>query len=110
MRRVSPAVWLLLALVAAAVMAERFSTPASLALGAVAALLALGIALDVLGGDPAASVQIGERPPDPHVTARRRSSLRRMIRGRDWDRRAPDAPDEPADLVWERERRRRGLR
>jgi hypothetical protein len=36
--------------------------------------------------------------------------LRRVSPGRNWDRRAPDAPDEPADVVWERERRRRGLR
>jgi hypothetical protein len=46
MRRISPVAWLLLALVAATVMAGRFSTPVSLAPGAVAALLALGVVLE----------------------------------------------------------------
>jgi hypothetical protein len=41
------------------------------------------------------------------VTVRRRSALRRWAGDRDWDRKAPDAPDEPPDWIWERARERR---
>jgi hypothetical protein len=41
---------------------------------------------------------------------RRRKALRRLSRPRDWDRRAPDAADEPVEAIWARERERRGLR
>jgi hypothetical protein len=42
---------------------------------------------------------------------RKREALsRRLKRGRPrWERTAPDHADEPADAIWERERRRRGL-
>jgi hypothetical protein len=42
---------------------------------------------------------------------RKREALtRRFKRGRpEWDTTPPDHADEPADSVWERERRRRGL-
>ena len=109
MRRISPVAWLLLALAAAAVAVEPVSTPASMAFGAAAALVAYALVLEVLRGDAPDGVEMGDLQAGPRVTARRRRALRRMFRGRDWGRRAPDAPDEPADLVWERERRRRGL-
>jgi hypothetical protein len=40
---------------------------------------------------------------------RKREALRRRFRGGRpvWERTPPDAPDEPADRIWERERRRR---
>jgi uncharacterized protein (DUF58 family) len=45
------------------------------------------------------------------ASERKREALtRRFERGRpEWETTAPDHADEPADSVWERERRRRGL-
>ena len=49
---------------------------------------------------------------DPTVHQRKREVLSKMLRrGRPgWSRTAPDHADEPPELIWERERRRRGLR
>jgi hypothetical protein len=100
MRRITPVGWVLFAALVGAVVVLPFSEPASLALGLLAGVLAFGAVAEALGND-------GD-PLDP--SARKRAALRRLSAGRDWDRRAPDHADEPADAIWQRERERRGLR
>jgi hypothetical protein len=92
--------WLLVVSLVGAVVAWPFSQGLSLALGALFGLLVLAAVADVLG----------ENVFDVRDTAeRRRSALRRLAPGRDWDRKAPDHADEPQDTIFERERKRRGL-
>ena len=73
---------------------------------------AIGLALVILA---VAAEGMGDNAGffDVHaVSDRKREALaRRYRRGRpDWLWRAPDHADEPPELIWERERRRRGLR
>jgi hypothetical protein len=101
-------VWTLLALVVAAVALEPLSETASLVAAAVAAAALLAVVLDGLGHGEADLLDRDVRSP-ARVAERRRSALARLKGERDWDRRCPDAPDEPVDEIWARERRRRAL-
>ncbi len=61
---------------------------------------------------PATAQQLfGDDLTSDQMTQPRRDALRRFARrGRpEWESTAPDHADEPPDLIWERERRRRGL-
>ncbi len=68
----------------------------------VFALLVFAVAAEGMGG-------FSETLWDEWAVERKRETLgRRFRRGRpEWASTAPDHPDEPPDLIWERERERR---
>jgi hypothetical protein len=101
-RRLDRTVALVVVLFALAVAIESFARPLSWILAGVAGLLALSVATRAVG---ASGVTTGTDLGD--VPDHKREALRRMTRGRDWHRKAPDAPDEPVDQIWARERARR---
>jgi hypothetical protein len=105
--RVTPLGWLLIASVAGVVVAGPFSEPLSVACGAVAALLGFAAVGEALGARPGAAHDGDDRWGVAARDRSRRDALRRLSSGRTWDRRAPDAPDEPPEAHWERERARR---
>jgi hypothetical protein len=100
--RVAPAGWILLALVAVTIVLAFVAPGVALVTGIVAALALLVLLsegfTDAIGWF------------DVDVAAeRKREALSRRIRGGrpTWERTPPDEADEPADAIWERERRRR---
>jgi hypothetical protein len=100
--RLTPLAWLLVGSLVGAVVTWPFSQGLSIALGALFGLLVFAAAADVLGS--------GENVFDLRDTVeRRRSALRHLAPGRNWDRTAPDHADEPQEAIFERERQRRGL-
>jgi hypothetical protein len=102
--------WALIAAVLVTVALVLVAPEASVFGGIVCALLLLVAVVDAVGGptlDHDAAPLGFEQVADDE---RRRKALRRLSRDRDWDRRAPDAADEPAEAIWARERERRGLR
>jgi hypothetical protein len=99
MRRVTSVGWVILGALVGAVVVWPLSEAASLALGFVGGAVAFGAISQMLGDDW-----------DPRdLSSRKSAALRRLSPGRDWDRKAPDFADEPADAIWRRERERRGL-
>jgi hypothetical protein len=103
--------WAIIVTVVAAVALEPVSKYVAIGIAAVAALLVLTAVADALGDaethgfDSTPATRDAFRLQEGEV--RRRTALRRWAGERDWDRKAPDAPDEPADWIWERERERR---
>jgi hypothetical protein len=81
---------------------------ASLVAAAVAAVVVLAAALDAGGHAETDLLDADVRSPS-RAAERKRSALARSKGERGWDRRCPDAPDEPVDEIWARERRRREL-
>jgi hypothetical protein len=110
-RQVSPLGWAIIVTVVAALALEPFAKYVAIGLAAVAALLVLVAVADALGDaethgfDATPAKRDAFRVREGEV--RRRTALRRWAGDRDWDHKAPDAPDEPPDLIWERERERR---
>jgi hypothetical protein len=110
-RHVSRLGWAIIVTVVAAVALEPVSKYVAIGVAAVAALLILTAVADALGDaethgfDSTPAAHDAFRVSEGEV--RRRTALRRWAGDRDWDHKAPDAPDEPADLIWERERERR---
>jgi hypothetical protein len=110
-RHVSPLGWAIIVTVVAAVALEPVAKYVAIGVAAVGALLVLVAVADALGDaethgfDSTPAKRDAFRVREGEV--RRRSALRRWAGDRDWDRKAPDAPDEPPDLIWERERERR---
>jgi hypothetical protein len=108
---VSPLGWAIIVTVVAAVVLEPIFKYVAIGLAAVAALLVLVAVADALGDaethgfDSTPAKRDAFRVRDGE--GRRRTALRRWAGDRDWDRKAPDAPDEPPDWIWERERERR---
>jgi hypothetical protein len=100
--RVTAAGWALAVLVAVTVVLAFVAPGAALVTGIVAAL-----ALVVLLSEGFTNA-VGWFDIDV-AAERKREALRRRFRGGRpvWERTPPDAPDEPADRIWERERRRR---
>ena len=101
-RRVAPSVVISLVLLAVAIAIEPMFTTLSWILAAIAGLIGLAFAMSAIG-DPGASSW--PEPGDAHD--RKRRALRRMSPERNWHRKAPDAPDEPVEQIWARERARR---
>ena len=104
MARVTTLGWVLVgALVVTAVLAV-VAPGAALIAAIVLALVAATAVADGFG----ASVSWFD--VDVASDRKREALTRRFKRGRpEWDTTPPDHADEPADSVWERERRRRGL-
>jgi hypothetical protein len=104
MRRVTPLGWVLLAAVVVTAVLAIVAPGAAFIAAIVLALVAAAALADGFT-DAAGWFDVGV------ASDRKREALsRRLKRGRpDWERTAPDHADEPADAIWERERRRRGL-
>ncbi|MGZ4268897.1 MAG: hypothetical protein ACXVFN_12590 [Solirubrobacteraceae bacterium] len=104
MRRLSAYAWTLIAVFVATVALNAVAPKVGIFAAVVLALLLMAAAAEGMS-DNAGFFDIGA------VSERRREALaRRYRRGRPgWARRAPDHADEPPDLIWARERRRRGL-
>jgi hypothetical protein len=110
MRRVTRFGWFLATLVVVTVVLAVVAPGAAIISAAVLALALLAVLAEGvmgLGVGPDAGL-LG----DPSFTERKREALaRRYNHGRpEWDTTPPDHADEHPDTVWERERRRRGLR
>ena len=109
MRRISPFGWVLivalLVTVGLNVVAPDIGIFAAIAL----VLVLFGLVADGMG---TMGNIIGNELTANQIAQPKRDALRRFARrGRpDWETTAPDHADEPPDLIWERERRRRGLR
>ena len=109
--RIAPLAWAILATVVVAMALEPFARYVAIGIAAVGALLVLMIVADAIadiethGFDSAPAKRDAFRLRDGEE--RRRRALRRWAGDRDWDRKAPDHPDEPADWIWARERERR---
>ena len=103
-RRVTPLGWVLLA-AAVATAALAIVAPGAAFIAAIVLALIAAAALADGFTDAAGWFDMGI------ASDRKREALsRRLKRGRpSWERTAPDHADEPADAIWERERRRRGL-
>jgi hypothetical protein len=100
--RVTAAGWALGLLIAATV-ALAFVAPGAALVTGIAAALALVVLLSDGFTNAAGWFDIDV------AAERKRDALRRRLRrGRPaWERTPPDEADEPADRIWERERRRR---
>ena len=111
MRRITGLGWALVAVVVVTVVLLFVAPGASAFAGIVLALLLFAVVTDAVGSAPyeASWSDISPAAMEEDVRRRRRA-LRRLRRPRDWDRRAPDVADEPAEAIWARERERRGLR
>jgi hypothetical protein len=99
--------WLLIVSGVATVILALVAPVAAFVTGLVFALLLLTLLAEGTTGDmPLGTVQ------DLHMwDERKRNALtRRFKRGRpEWEVTAPDHADEAPDVIWERERKRRGL-
>jgi hypothetical protein len=104
MRRVTPLGWVLLAAVVVTAMLA-IVAPGAAFIAAIVLALVAAVALADGFTDAAGWFDVGV------ASDRKREALsRRLKRGRPrWERTAPDHADEPADAIWERERKRRGL-
>jgi hypothetical protein len=99
--------WLLIVSGVATVPLALAAPPAAFATGLVFALLLLTLLAEGTTSD----APIGTLDDAQMWHERKREALtRRFKRGRpEWETTPPDHADEPADMVWERERKRRGL-
>jgi hypothetical protein len=104
MRRLTPLGWVLLAAVVGTAVLALVAPGAAFVAAIVLAVLAAAALADGFT-DAAGWFDMGV------ASERKREALsRRLKRGRPhWERTAPDHADEPADAIWERERKRRGL-
>jgi hypothetical protein len=109
-RRITGLGWALIAVVVVTVVLLFVAPKASGFAGIVLALLLLAMVTDAVGSAPYDGSWSDLSPAAMEEGVRRRGgALRRLRRPRDWDRRAPDVADEPAEAIWARERARRGL-
>ena len=108
MRRIGTFGWVLIAAVVATVVLNVVAPDVGIYAAIALVLLLFGVVADGMG---TTMNLIGNDLTSDQMTQPRRDALRRFARrGRpDWARTAPDHADEPPDLIWERERRRRGL-
>ncbi len=108
MRRISPLGWALIATVAVTVVLNVLAPDIGIFAAIALVLLLFGLVADGMG---TTMNLIGDDLTSDQMTQPRRDALRRFARrGRpEWESTAPDHADEPPDLIWERERRRRGL-
>jgi hypothetical protein len=104
MRRVTPLGWVLFAGVIATVVLAFVAPGAALVAAVILALVAVGAVAEGFT-DAAGWFDIGI------ASDRKREALSRRLKlgRRRWEQTAPDHADEPADAIWERERKRRGL-
>jgi hypothetical protein len=104
-RRVTPLGWALLAAVIATAVLVLIAPAAGLVAAVILAVIAAAALADGFS-EAAGWFDFGV------ASDRKRESIaRRLRRGRpDWETKPPDHADEPPDAIWERERRRRGLR
>jgi hypothetical protein len=105
MRRVTPLGWVLAAAVVATV-GLAVVAPAAALIAAIVLALALAAAVADGIGAPISWFDVDV------ANERKRDALsRRFKRGRpEWETTPPDHADEHPDVVWQRERERRGLR
>jgi hypothetical protein len=105
MRRIPTLGWILVAAVVATVVLNLVAPAAGIVAALALVLVFMAAAAEGMSNN-AGSFDVST------VADRKREALtRRHRRGRPhWGRRAPDHADEPADLIWARERERRGLR
>jgi hypothetical protein len=104
MRRVTPLGWVLLAAVMVTAVLALVAPGAALVAAIVLAVVAAAALADGFT-DAAGWFDLGL------ASERKREALSRRLKlgRRRWEQTAPDHADEPADAIWERERRRRGL-
>jgi hypothetical protein len=105
MPRVTPVGWALVAGIAVTALLAIVAPGAGLVAAIALALVAMATAAEGFFG-AAGWFDVGI------ASDRKREALTRDLRlgRRRWERTAPDHADEPPDAIWERERRRRGLR
>ena len=108
MRRIGTFGWVLIVAVVATVVLNVVAPDVGIFAAIVLVLLVFGIVADGMG---TTMNVIGDDLTAEQMTQPRRDALRRFARrGRpEWETTAPDHADEPPELIWERERRRRGL-
>ncbi len=108
MRRIGTFGWILIAAVVATLALNVVAPAVGIYAAVVLALLVLAAAAEGMGGLGGPNEMVF----DQTVNERKRETLsRRYRRGRPgWEATAPDHAGEPPELIWERERRRRGLR
>jgi hypothetical protein len=95
--------WVLIAAVVATVVMALVAPGVSIVMAAILAVVALALLADGMGAN-AGWFDAGIS------STRKREALARFKRGRPkWETTPPDHADEAADVVWERERKRRGL-
>jgi len=104
MRRFTPVGWVLVAAVVATALLALVAPGAALVAAVILAVVAAAALAEGIT-DNAGWFDIGA------ASERKREALHRHLKlGRPrWEQTAPDHADEPADAIWERERRRRGL-
>jgi hypothetical protein len=103
-RRITPVGWVLAVAVVATALLALVAPGAALVAAVILAVVAATALADGFT-DNAGWFDIG-----PAAERKRDALRRRLKRGRPrWERTAPDHADEPADSIWERERKRRGL-
>jgi hypothetical protein len=104
MRRIGPFGWILIVAAVVTVVLNVVVPDVGIFAAIVLALLIFAAAAEGMGG-------FSEVLWDETMVERKRETLgRRFRRGRpEWASTAPDHADEPPELIWERERRRRGL-
>jgi len=109
MRRIPKLGWVLIVAVVVTVVLNVLSPDLGIFAAIALVLVVFGLVADGMG---TTMNLIGNDLTSDQMTQPRRDALRRFARrGRPhWERTAPDHADEPPDLIWERERRRRGLR
>jgi Spy/CpxP family protein refolding chaperone len=102
--RITPVGWALIAAVIATA-ALAFVAPAAAMVAAVVLALVAAAALADGFTDAAGWFDMGV------ASERKREALSRRLKlgRRRWEQTAPDHADEPADAIWERERKRRGV-
>jgi hypothetical protein len=106
--RLTPIGVALLVTVAVAGALLPISLGASLMVAGLAGLVLVAAAVDAGGHAETDMLDVDVRAP-ARAAERKRSALARLKGDRGWDRRCPDAPDEPVDDIWARERRRRAV-
>ena len=104
MGRVTPLGWFLVAAIVATVALALVAPGAALVAAIILALVAAAAVADGFGA-PISWFDVAV------ATDRKREALSRRLKlgRRSWEQTAPDHADEPADAIWARERRRRGL-
>lgn len=109
MRRIPKFGWVLIVAVIATVGLNVVAPDVGIFAAIALALVLFGVVADGMG---TTMVLLGDDVGPDEMTQPKRDALRRLTRlGRPHrETTAPDHADEPPELIWERERRRRGLR